>query len=50
LGNIIVFVSGRNNGGDIPGRTVTAAAVFLTTVAVTLLAAAASAFRTRDLA
>jgi hypothetical protein len=49
LGNIIVFVSGRNNGGDIPGRTVTAAALILTTVAVTLLAAAASAFRTRDL-
>jgi hypothetical protein len=50
LGNIIVFVSGRNNGGDIPGRTDTAAAVFLTTVAVTLLAAAATAFCTRDLA
>ncbi len=50
LGNVIVFVSGRNNGGDIPGRTVMAAALFLTAVAVTLLAAAATAFRTRDLA
>ncbi len=50
LGNIIVFVSGRNNGGDIPGRTVTAAAVFLIAVAVTLLVAAATAFRTRDVA
>ena len=25
LGNVIVFVSGTNNGGDVPGRTVTAA-------------------------
>ena len=50
LGNVIVFVSGRNNGGDIPGRTVAAAALFLTAVAVTLLVAAASAFQRRDLA
>jgi ABC-2 type transport system permease protein len=50
LGNVIVFVSGQNNGGDVPGRTVTAAGLFLTAVAVTLLAAAAGAFRTRDLA
>ena len=42
LGNVIVFVSGHNDGGDVPGRTVTAAALFLAAVAVTLLAAAAS--------
>jgi ABC-2 type transport system permease protein len=50
LGNVIVFVSGRNDGGDVPGRSVTAAGLFLTAVAVTLLAGAAGAFRTRDLA
>jgi hypothetical protein len=50
LGNVIVFVSGRDDGGEVTGRSVTAAGVFLTAVAVTLLAAAAGAFRTRDLA
>jgi ABC-2 type transport system permease protein len=50
LGNVIVFVSGDNNGGDVPGRTVTGAGLFLTAVAVTLLAAGAGAFRARDLA
>ncbi len=50
LGNVIVLVSGNNNGGDIPGRTVVGAGVFLTVVAVTLLAAAAGTFRQRDLA
>jgi hypothetical protein len=49
LGNVIVFVSGRNDGGDVPGRTVTQAALFLTVVAVTLLAGAAATFRVRDL-
>ena len=50
LGNVIVFVSGRDDSADVAGRTVVAAGVFLTAVAVTLLAAAAGAFRTRDLA
>ena len=50
LGNVIVFVSGNDNGGDVPGRTVTAAGVFLTAVAVTLLASAAGAFYRRDVA
>jgi ABC-2 type transport system permease protein len=50
LGNVIVFVSGRNDGGDVPGRTVTAAGVFLGAVALTTLVAAAGAFRRRDLA
>jgi ABC-2 type transport system permease protein len=50
LGNVIVFVSGHDGSADVSGRTVVAAGVFLTAVAVTLLAAAAGAFRTRDLA
>jgi hypothetical protein len=48
LGNVIVFVSGSSNGGDVPGRTVTGAGLFLAAVAVTLVAAAAGAFRVRD--
>jgi hypothetical protein len=48
LGNVIVFVSGKNNGSDVPGRTVTQAALFLSAVALTLLLGAATAFRTRD--
>jgi hypothetical protein len=50
LGNIIVFVSGNNNGADVPGRTVAGAGIFLTAVAVTLLVAAAGTFWRRDLA
>jgi hypothetical protein len=49
LGNVIVFVSGHDGSADISGRTVIAAGAFLTVVAVTLLVAAAGAFRTRDL-
>ena len=50
LGNIIVFVSGNNNGADVPGRTVVGAGMFLTAVALTLLVAAAGTFWRRDLA
>ena len=50
LGNVIVFVSGHNNGGEVPGRTVTTAGLFLAAVTVTVLVAAAGAFRARDLA
>lgn len=50
LGNVIVFVSGNNDAGDVPGRTVTTAGLFLVVVAVTLLAAAAGTFRARDIA
>ncbi len=50
LGNVIVFVSGQDGNSDVSGRSVIAAGVFLTAVAVTLLAVAAGAFRTRDLA
>lgn len=50
LGNAIVLVSGNDEGGDIPGRTVVGASVFLTVVTVAMLAVAAGTFRTRDLA
>ena len=50
LGNVIVFVSGHDNAGEVTGRTVTAAGIFLTAVAVTLLASAAGAFYRRDVA
>jgi hypothetical protein len=51
LGNVIVLVSGNDEGGgDIPGRTVVEAAMFLTVVTVAMLAVAAGTFRTRDLA
>jgi len=50
LGNVIVFVSGQNNAADVTGRTVTAAGIFLTAVAVTLLASAAGTFYRRDVA
>ena len=50
LGNVIVFVSGEDGGGDVSGRSVTAAGLFLAAVAITMLVAAAGAFRTRDLA
>jgi hypothetical protein len=50
LGNVIVFVSGDDNGGDVPGRTVTGAGVFLAAVAATLLVGAAGTFWRRDLA
>jgi ABC-2 family transporter protein len=49
LGNAIVFVSGHN-GGDIPGRSVLGAGIFLGAVALTLLVAATSLFRARDIA
>ena len=50
LGNVIVFVSGHDNAGEVTGRTVTAAGIFLTAVAVTLLASAAGTFYRRDVA
>ena len=50
LGNVIVLVSGQDSAADVSGRSVTAAAVFLTAVAVTLLVAAAGTFRIRDVA
>ena len=50
LGNVIVFVSGQNGGADVPGRSVVGAGLFLLAIAVTLVAAAGIAFRTRDIA
>jgi hypothetical protein len=50
LGNVIVFVSGDNDGSDIPGRTVAQAALIITLVAATFLVGAFGAFRSRDIA
>jgi hypothetical protein len=50
LGNVIVFVSGRSEGSDVPGRSVAGAGVFLAAVAVASLLVAGGAFRRRDLA
>ncbi len=51
LGNVIVLVSGNDEGnGEIPGRTVVGAALFLTVLTVGLLAVAGGTFRRRDLA
>jgi hypothetical protein len=50
LGNVIVFVSGRSEASDVPGRSVIGAGVFVALVAVTLLGAAATSFRVRDVA
>ena len=49
LGNVIVFLAGRNDGGDIPGRTVAGAALILALVAVAFLAVAFGSFRARDI-
>ena len=49
--NVIVLDSGNDEGGgDIPGRTVVEAAVFLTVATIAMLAVAAGTFRARDLA
>jgi hypothetical protein len=50
LGNVIVFIAGRNDGGDVPGRTVTTAGLLLAAVGLTFLATAFATFRVRDLA
>jgi hypothetical protein len=50
LGNVIVLVSGSEDGGDVTGRTVLGAAVFRALVGVVLLAVAAGTFQRRDLA
>jgi ABC-2 type transport system permease protein len=50
LGNVIVLVAGEDSASDVTGRTVVGAAIFLSAVAVTLLVAAGTSFRARDLA
>lgn len=50
LGNAIVLVSGRNSGGEVPGRSVVVAALYLTAVGIGLLAVATMVFRRRDVA
>jgi hypothetical protein len=50
LGNAIVLISGKDGGGEVAGRSVVAAALFLTAVAVVLLAGATVVFARRDVA
>ena len=50
LGNAIVLVSGRDSGGDVFGRSVLVAALYLTAVGIGLLAVATLVFRRRDVA
>ncbi len=50
LGNAIVWVSGENGGGDVAGRSVAAAGLFLASVALGLVLAAAVLFERRDVA
>jgi ABC-2 type transport system permease protein len=50
LGNAIVLIAGRDSGGDVPGRSVVAAALFLIAVAVGLLMGATVLFARRDVA
>ncbi len=50
LGNAIVWVSGEDGGGEVSGRSVVAAGVFLTAVAVALVVLATMFFRRRDVA
>ncbi len=48
LGNAIVFVSGRNGGGEVAGRSVIAAGMLLSAIAVGLTVCATVLFRLRD--
>lgn len=50
LGNAIVLISGRNSGGEVTGRSVAGAALYLSTVAVALVVIAVALFRRRDVA
>jgi ABC-2 type transport system permease protein len=50
LGNAIVLVSGKDGGGDVFGRSVVVAALYLTAVGIGLLAVATLVFRRRDVA
>jgi ABC-2 type transport system permease protein len=50
VGNAIVLVSGGDAGGEVPGRSVAAAGLFLAAVAAASLVGAGAAFRTREVA
>ncbi len=50
LGNAIVLVSGEDSGGEVIGRSVIVAALYLTLVGIVLLAVATAVFRRRDVA
>ena len=45
-----MLVSGKDSGGDVVGRSVVVAAVYLAAVGVALLAGATLVFRRRDVA
>jgi len=49
LGNVIVFVAGRNDAGEVFGRTVVEAALILGAVTLAFLVVALGTFRTRDI-
>ncbi len=50
LGNAIVLISGQDGGGEVAGRSVTVAGLYLAVVAVALFAGAAVLFHRRDVA
>ncbi|MGI8775983.1 MAG: ABC transporter permease subunit [Acidimicrobiales bacterium] len=50
LGNAIVLISGKDSGGEVVGRSVLVAGLYLTGVAVTLLVVATVLFGRRDIA
>jgi len=50
LGNSIVFISGEDGGGEVAGRSVLVAGIYLSAVAVVLFGVATVLFRRRDVA
>lgn len=48
LGNAIVLIAGEDQGGEVVGRTVLQAGIYLTVVALVLMAAATLLFQRRD--
>lgn len=48
LGNAIVLIAGEDEGGEVVGRTVLQAGIYLTVVALVLMAAATLLFQRRD--
>ncbi len=50
LGNSIVLISGKDSGGEVAGRSVLVAGLYLSAVAVALLVVATVAFQRRDVA
>ena len=50
VGNAMVLISGGDAGGEVPGRSLAAAGLFLAAVAAAWLVGAGAAFRTREVA